>query len=459
MFELSFLEDLKRNLDKIKGDFVELFVQNHERSLIFRLENRWRITSKNVCGLSLKIEKGGKTLFKKKQSSDLNKLMHFVNSFNESKLPGKVDIIEKKFSKKQDSSFISHSLSDNLTNIEYDYNDENIKDINLIIQLNKITVSVINKEGILTNEDRYPHLIFARIESKNGKSAAESKMFRGIPSFSEIEAHIKYCTEEAHRMAAYRNCPSKSVSGELPAVFSSRAAGFLLNEAVSHFFEADLNSKTSFKSLIGEKIAPENITIFDAGPLSGEAFFDDEGFEPLKGVVMIEKGKVVNLLTDRNSAHTLSLIRTGNARKASFRTDSHPGVWNLCLPPSNYDENELISKIAFGIYISKLEDGYLSLKKGTFSFPVSEGYIIRDGKISDSVSGIKISQKTPYILNEIELIGNNAQTYGGIRKKGETLYRTFETVPSLLINKIFVSPTDFPISSHFLAQPFVKKNF
>ncbi len=441
MFENSFLEELKKNLNKIKGDYCELFVQNEDRQVIhYTTDESPLVYLRKLCGISLRKEIGGKTIFKKKQSPDLNKLLHFVKSYGESESK-EIEIIEKKFDTLKEKSLIDDFFYKKLAGKRYLYSNENVEEETLIISLSRISVSVINNSGLMTNEERYHHTAFAEVKFKNGKSGAEAVMFRGVPSSYEIEKNIKYCFEEACKIANYRNSSLKSVSGELPAVFSSRAAGFLLNEAVSHFFEADLNSKTLFSSLIGEKIAPENITIFDAGPIPEEALFDDEGFEPLKPVVIVDKGKVVNLLTNLKSAFALSLKRTGNARRKSFRTTPVTGVFSLNLSPSDYDENELISRVPFGIYINRLEDGYLSLKKNIFSFPVSEGYLIREGKICEPLSGIRISQKTPHFLNEIRLIGNNPEMFGGIRVKGENYYRTFEYVPSILINKINVHKT------------------
>lgn len=440
MFQKPFLEEIESHLKKIKGNFKESYLETDDH-FCFYYNKEWKGFEHHLTGMGLRIERNHSTIFKKKQSKDLNKIVHFVKYFDEKESLKNKDLIEKKFAPVSKNLVYSNDeLDEHFGEMEsLIQKKEEFKSFSPFITITRKNVAVINNEGVLTNEERNFSSLYIKVEEKSSSPAAESRILWGNTDFSEIKRLFKEALEESCRLSRFRKSASNKISGEMPVVFSSRASGFLLNETISHFFESDLEKKTNFSHFLGEKIAPETITIFDNGPLNGFAQNDDEGFEPLRGVVMIEKGRVANLLTNRKSAKALSLKRTGNGRRCNFRCQPIVGVWNISLMPSKYDEMELIENVDFGLYVKRLEDGYLSIRKGKFSFPVTEAYIIRNGKIGESVKDIEIKGETPRFLNEIEMIGSKAETFGGLRKKGEQYYTTFETCPPILVKKLSVA--------------------
>lgn len=445
MFDKSFLEEMRKNLLNLKGDFKEVFIETSYETTIFSCkEGVFDYSGLIKCGLGLRIDRNGKIIFKKKKRPDLNKLLEFVKYFDNQEMIEEEPRTEWKITKSNLEKVFPKKEKAKIDRELKPFINEQIKKKRCFprISLRKTGVSVINSEGVLTNEDREITIIEVNASSDDSEKyfGAASKIVCGAIDVYDLKKDLEEVCDEAAKNANFKKIADKKISGEMPIVLSSKAAGFLLNEAVSHFFESDLETKTNFSRFLGQKITKESITIFDNGPLTGLAQYDDEGVEPQKPLVMIENGKVANLLTHRNSAQMLSLKRSGHARRMFFNCRPVVGVWNIGLQPSKYDESEIIEKVPFGLYVKSIEDGYLSLKKGIFSFPVVESYVIRNGKIDEMVSNIRISGKTPLFLNDIELIGNKAETFGGFRKKGEEFYITFETVPPFLINKLSVSP-------------------
>ncbi|MCX7829736.1 MAG: TldD/PmbA family protein [Acidobacteria bacterium] len=441
MFENSFLEEVKSNLERIKGDFKEVYIENKNLFTV-DFDKEWKRSLKKITGLGLKVEKGNSTIFKRKQSNDLNKLSDFIKYFDQKDSLEPRSVKETRLPHPKLDEFYGDNevgkFVEKLTNTSAFEKD--FKKATVAVLFEKIDVAIVNSEGVITNEERNFSTIYLKIEEDSSKPSANSKIISGKKNVVELEEEFEKVLCEAKELSSFKKSSSPRIWGKMAVVLSSRAAGFLFNEALSHFFEADLENKTNFSRFLGETIAPEFVDIYDNGPINGIAVCDDEGFQPPSPVVLLEKGKVANLLTNRKSAKTLSLKRTGNARRCSFRVQPIVGIWNISLKPSTYDEMELIENVDFGLYVKRLEDGYLSIKKGKFSFPITESYFVRGGKICEGVQGVSIKGTTPHLLNQIKLIGNKCETYGGLRAKGAQFYQTFESVPPVLMKEMTITP-------------------
>ena len=432
MFDQSFLEEIQSNLMKVRGNFKEVYIENFNRLLFTNSKDKIKILPFFKIGLGIRVERGSSMIFKKKQSCDLNNLLHFLKYFDEANIRKDKAMVEKKFVSREKDCILSMEeimhLQEGLTSLLVQ--NEEYGEITPAVNVNRKYWAVINSEGVLVNEKQDYWTIYFFVEKKGGVGA-ESIVLYGKREINEIKGYAKKVLEEAYKTLLFRKTSSSKITGKIPVVFSSRASGFLFNEALSHFFEADLDHKTKFSKLIGEEIALKEITFSDIGPDPDYAQYDSEGYKPTSPTIMIENGKVANMLTNRQSAKSLFLKRTGNGMRSNFRCQPVVGSWNIHLMPSKYDEMELIENVDFGLYVKRLEDGYLSLKRGIFSFPVTESYIIRNGKISEGVKNIAISGKTPQFLKDIKLIGSKAETYKGLRKKGEQFLKTSETVPPI----------------------------
>src|SRR5918994_1824698 len=93
------------------------------------------------------------------------------------------------------------------------------------------------------------------------------------------------------------------------------------HEAVGHGLEGDFHRKKTsmFTSMMGDMIASPGVTVVDDGTLAdrrGSLTIDDEG-TPTQRNVLIENGRLVGLMQDRQNARLMGVKPTGNGRRQS----------------------------------------------------------------------------------------------------------------------------------------------
>ena len=72
------------------------------------------------------------------------------------------------------------------------------------------------------------------------------------------------------------------------------------------------------------------------------------------------------------------------------------------------DKNEdIISSIEYGLYAKKMGGGSVNPLTGAFNFAVSEGYMVRNGKICEPVRGASLIGTGAEILMNIDMVGQN----------------------------------------------------
>ena len=72
------------------------------------------------------------------------------------------------------------------------------------------------------------------------------------------------------------------------------------------------------------------------------------------------------------------------------------------------DENEkIISSTSEGLYAKKMGGGSVNPLTGEFNFAVSEGYIIKNGKIDHPVRGASLIGKGGEVLMHIDMVGKD----------------------------------------------------
>ena len=95
--------------------------------------------------------------------------------------------------------------------------------------------------------------------------------------------------------------------------------------------------QSPFKGKIGEKVASENLTIYDDGLFAGglrTGVFDGEGV-PHQKTAVIEKGVLRNFLYDNYSAKKDGKESTGNASRAGYLSTPGIDTTNFHIMPGN----------------------------------------------------------------------------------------------------------------------------
>ncbi|MBU2439171.1 MAG: TldD/PmbA family protein, partial [Acidobacteria bacterium] len=199
-------------------------------------------------------------------------------------------------------------------------------------------------------------------------------------------------------------------AGEMPVVLSAGHSGVLIHEAVGHLLEADfIRKKTSvFWDKMGKKVASDRVTIYDDPTIPyfrGSYNVDDEGIEPQK-TLLIDKGRLSGLLQDRLSAKILNMTPTGHGRRQDYSSIPIPRMSNTYIEHGEYDREEIIRSVKKGFYAHHFQGGQVE-DTGKFTFSVSSGYLIEDGRLTTPVKQATLIGSNIAILNSIEMVGSD----------------------------------------------------
>jgi len=230
--------------------------------------------------------------------------------------------------------------------------------------------------------------------------------------------------------------------GAMPVVLSSAAGGTMIHEAVGHGLEGDhvAENMSVYAGRLGQKVASPLITVVDDSTLPGRlgSFgFDDEGLASRR-TVLIEKGVLKSLMHDRLSAIKLEAELTGNGRRESYAHRPVPRMTNTLILPGADDPASVIRQTPQGLLVKKMGGGQVNTVNGDFVFEVSEGYLIKDGRVGAPVRGATLIGNGPQVLMEIDRVANDlGYSLGTCGKEGQGV-PVADAQPTLRIPRIVV---------------------
>jgi len=199
-------------------------------------------------------------------------------------------------------------------------------------------------------------------------------------------------------------------AGEMPIILSPGHSGVLVHEAVGHLLEADFNRKKTsiFWNKMGKRVASELVTIYDDPTIPrfrGSYNVDDEGTLPKK-TLLIQDGLMVGMLQDRLSAKLMKKPMTGHGRRQDFACWPIPRMSNIYIAPGGDDPEEIIGSVKKGFYADKFTGGQVE-DSGKFTFSVSSGFLIEDGKLTAPVKQATLIGTNIDILKKITMVGSD----------------------------------------------------
>jgi TldD protein len=212
-------------------------------------------------------------------------------------------------------------------------------------------------------------------------------------------------------------------AGEMTVVLGPGWPGVLLHEAIGHGFEGDFNRKGTsvFAGMMGQTIAHPDVTVVDDGTLPnrrGSITVDDEG-TPSQRNVIVEGGKLVNFLQDRQNARLMGVKPTGNGRRQSYAHLPMPRMTNTYMLNGKMAPGEIIASVKNGVYASNFGGGQVDITSGQFVFSASEAYLIEDGKITAPIKGATLIGKGADALQKIKMVGNDMALDQGVGTCGK----------------------------------------
>lgn len=310
--------------------------------------------------------------------------------------------------------------------------DQAAKDYDPRIKMTKIEYNdEIRSRIIATSEGTYlkdelPLLFYiVQVMSDNGKvrhmARERLSLHSGFEMFEQVtpETVARNAAREAVAMLAAEDAPA----GIMDVVMQNGWGGVLVHEAVGHPLEADNIAKGigAFTGKIGQKVASECFTMVDDGTLPnfrGTINFDDEGTQAKRNV-LIENGILRGFMTDVLSARQLSMPRTGNGRRESFRYIPIPRMTNTFIAKGKDKPEDILASTPKGLYVQSLSGGSVNPVTGMFNFTCREAYLIENGKKSVPVRGATLIGSCMDVISNIDAVGDDLDFGPGICGKGQ----------------------------------------
>jgi len=173
--------------------------------------------------------------------------------------------------------------------------------------------------------------------------------------------------------------------------------------------------QSPFKGKIGEKVASENLTIYDDGLFVGGLrswAFDGEGV-PHQKTAVIEKGILRNFLYDNYSAMKDGKESTGNASRAGYLSTPGIDTTNFHIMPGNKTSDEILSEVDDGLIVYYLQGAHSSNPvSGEFSVVATPAWKIKNGKITHCSRGVMLAGNIFELLKNISIVGSNERQIG-----------------------------------------------
>jgi PmbA protein len=230
---------------------------------------------------------------------------------------------------------------------------------------------------------------------------AVGRKFAGLDSPEDVG-------REAGRRTVRRLGARKVSTCRVPVVFDPEMAGSFLGNLCSAVNGYAIYKGASYLiGRLGERIAPESVTISDDGRMPGglgSKPFDGEGLATRKNVV-VDRGMLKTYLLDAYAARKLKLVSTGNASRSVGEAPS-AGATNFYLAPGAVSPEEIIRSVKRGLYVTELIGFGINMVTGDYSRG-AVGFWIENGELAYPVEEITIAGNLKDMWMNVEAIGND----------------------------------------------------
>lgn len=222
---------------------------------------------------------------------------------------------------------------------------------------------------------------------------------------------------EAAKLAvsALKTKPIETKSTKL--ILTQFALQDLLSYTLVNAVKADSvqRNQSPFKDKIGQKVASEDLTIYDDGLFpSGMRtwMFDGEGV-PHQKTPLIEKGVLRNFLYDDYSAKKDGKESTGNASRAGYLSTPSVDITNFHIMPGTKSSDEMLSQVDDGLIIYYLQGAHSSNPvSGEFSVVATPAWKIKNGEITYASRGVMLAGNIFEVLKNISVVASNERQMG-----------------------------------------------
>lgn len=404
------------------GEFGEIFLENTSSNHLLLMDSKIK-TINNVVqrGAGIRVFANDRVFYA--STSDLSEqgLLSCASMLSEAINSKKISfsIADKKTVLSLDNSYIYPNTVDTSKKIAILKNMANVacgreNIVQFIARYSDKTqnVCIINTEGKFIEDTRiYTRIFCNAVAEKNGLTQtayAGPGASLGFEYFNNIdlESIVLNTTTLANNLLAAKPCPA----GKMPVIIDNNFGGVIFHEACGHSLEASAVAygKSEFAGKLGQQIASTCVTaVDDGGPegLWGSIKIDDEGEETGK-LVLIENGILKNYMIDKFHSKMMNMPATGSSRRQNYTYAPTSRMRNTYIAAGSDKFEDMVSSMGEGLYAKSLGGGSVNPETGEFNFNVSEGYIVKNGKIQDLVRGASLIGKGSDILMKIDMVSD-----------------------------------------------------
>ena len=122
---------------------------------------------------------------------------------------------------------------------------------------------------------------------------------------------------------------------------------------------------------------------------------------------VIENGVLKNYMIDRLGSRRMGMPMTGSGRRQSYSYEPASRMTNTFIDNGPDKNEDIIASMENGLYCKKMGGGSVNPLTGAFNFAVTEGYLVRKGKICEAVRGASLIGTGSEILQNIDMVGQN----------------------------------------------------
>lgn len=454
--------DLRKVLDlalSSGGDFAEIFLEHRTYDFVNMEEDIIKETAESVGqGLGIRVLSGDKTGYGYTNDLALDKVRQAALTAA-AIASGKARVHASPLREKRPKRNVYRvtvpadraGLKKKITLVREAYgaaqeSDPRIVKVKAYFQDSLSHIAVLNSDGLLVRDTRpMVKLACVAISEKDGKreigfSGGGGRV--GLEHFRDVMT-ARTIGRQAAREALLLLGAVDAPAGEMPIVLAPGHSGVLIHEAVGHLLEADFNRKKTsvFWNKLGRKVGSDLVTIYDDPTIPafrGSYNVDDEGTVPRK-TLLIEKGVVRGLLQDRLSAGIMGRPLTGHGRRQDYSHAPIPRMANTYIACGEHAPEEILRSVRKGFYVQSLSGGQVE-DSGKFTFSVSLGYLIEDGKLTAPVKQATLIGTNLDILKRIEMAGSDLEfglQTGTCSKEGQDV-PVADGCPTLKISRMTV---------------------
>jgi TldD protein len=308
-------------------------------------------------------------------------------------------------------------------------------------------IFIANSRGKVMEDERTRVRIFVQVVASRAGFFQTGYEAPGILGGYELfdehspESLGRKAAQQALTMLDARPAPT----GPFTVIIANGTGGVLFHEACGHGLEADAVFKNAsvFAGRIGEKVASTLVSAYDDPTLPrlwGSYHFDDEG-TPAQRTPLIEEGVLRSYINDMKRSIRDAVMATGNGRRQSYRHLPIPRMSNTHIAPGEASFEEIISDTKLGIYAKKLGGGEVNPVNGDFIFAITEGYMVRNGRIEEPVRGATLIGNGPRVLENIDAVANDLDFDSGMCGKDGQSVPVSTGQPTLRVRELVVGGT------------------